>query len=81
VTGVVGAAGGLGGFFPPLVMAIVKSATGSYVLGFLLFAAVAVACLIVLERFERTRARPSTTVGLERSRPVSDPSLTRGASK
>ena len=26
VTGVVGAAGGLGGFFPPLVMAFVKSA-------------------------------------------------------
>ena len=28
VTGVVGAAGGLGGFFPPLVMAFVKSQTG-----------------------------------------------------
>jgi len=26
---VVGAAGGLGGFFPPLVMGVVKSATGS----------------------------------------------------
>ena len=34
VTGVVGAAGGLGGFFPPLVMGIVKSATGGYALGF-----------------------------------------------
>ena len=41
VTGVVGAAGGLGGFFPPLVMALVKSATGSYTLGFVLMAAVA----------------------------------------
>ena len=30
VTGVVGAAGGLGGFFPPLVMAFVKAQTGSY---------------------------------------------------
>ena len=30
VTGVVGAAGGLGGFFPPLVMGVVKSATGGY---------------------------------------------------
>jgi NNP family nitrate/nitrite transporter-like MFS transporter len=30
VTGVVGAAGGLGGFFPPLVMGIAMSATGSY---------------------------------------------------
>ena len=36
VTGVVGAAGGLGGFFPPLVMAFVKSATGDYLLGFAL---------------------------------------------
>jgi MFS transporter, NNP family, nitrate/nitrite transporter len=48
VTGVVGAAGGLGGFFPPLVMGIVKSATGGYALGFILMALVAVACLVVL---------------------------------
>src|SRR5215217_5622270 len=48
ITGVVGAAGGLGGFFPPLVMGIVKSATGGYALGFALMALVAVACLIVL---------------------------------
>ena len=48
VTGVVGAAGGLGGFFPPLVMGIVKSATGGYALGFILMALVAVGCLFVL---------------------------------
>jgi MFS transporter, NNP family, nitrate/nitrite transporter len=48
VTGVVGASGGLGGFFPPLVMGIVKSATGGYALGFALMALVAVACLVVL---------------------------------
>jgi len=48
VTGVVGAAGGLGGFFPPLVMGAIKSATGGYALGFLLMALVAVACLVVL---------------------------------
>jgi NNP family nitrate/nitrite transporter-like MFS transporter len=39
--------GGLGGFFPPLVMAVVKSATGGHALGFLLMAAAA-ACLMVL---------------------------------
>jgi NNP family nitrate/nitrite transporter-like MFS transporter len=50
VTGVVGAAGGLGGFFPPLVMGVVKSATGGYAVGFLLMALVAVACLVVLVR-------------------------------
>jgi NNP family nitrate/nitrite transporter-like MFS transporter len=48
VTGVVGAAGGLGGFFPPLVMGVVKSATGGYALGFVLMGLVAVACLVVL---------------------------------
>jgi NNP family nitrate/nitrite transporter-like MFS transporter len=48
VTGVVGAAGGLGGFFPPLVMALVKSETGSYTLGFLLMAVVAAIALLVL---------------------------------
>jgi NNP family nitrate/nitrite transporter-like MFS transporter len=48
VTGVVGAAGGLGGFFPPLVMGAIKSATGGYALGFLLMALVAVACVVVL---------------------------------
>lgn len=30
VTGLVGAAGGLGGFFPPLVLGVVRDATGSY---------------------------------------------------
>jgi NNP family nitrate/nitrite transporter-like MFS transporter len=48
VTGVVGAAGGLGGFFPPLVMGVVKSATDGYGLGFVLMSLVAVACLVVL---------------------------------
>lgn len=48
VTGVVAAAGGLGGFFPPLVMGVVKSATGGYALGFVLMAGVALGCLLVL---------------------------------
>ncbi len=48
VTGVVGAAGGLGGFFPPLVMAGVKSVTGSYTLGFGLLALTAAVCLLVV---------------------------------
>jgi NNP family nitrate/nitrite transporter-like MFS transporter len=57
VTGVVGAAGGLGGFFPPLVMGAVKSATGSYVLGFLLMALVAVACIVTLRAVTVAAAR------------------------
>ena len=67
VTGVVGAAGGLGGFFPPLVMAIVKSITGSYSLGFILLAAVAIACLGVLMGFARPRSRPPREVTVKRT--------------
>lgn len=57
VTGVVGAAGGLGGFFPPLVMATVKSATGSYTLGFVLMAAASVIALVVLRSAGREGGR------------------------
>ena len=53
VTGVVGAAGGLGGFFPPLVMAVVKDQTGSYVLGFVFLSITAVLTFVVLEAMHR----------------------------
>jgi MFS transporter, NNP family, nitrate/nitrite transporter len=48
VTGLVGAFGGLGGFFPPLALGVIRDATGSYALGFLLLAAFAAVCLAVL---------------------------------
>jgi MFS transporter, NNP family, nitrate/nitrite transporter len=52
VTGFVGAAGGLGGFLPPIVMGAVYQATGSYAIGLLLLAAVAFAGLgYTLRRF------------------------------
>jgi MFS transporter, NNP family, nitrate/nitrite transporter len=47
VTGLVGAMGGLGGFFPPLALGIIKQQTGSFLWGFVLLAAFAVFCLIV----------------------------------
>jgi NNP family nitrate/nitrite transporter-like MFS transporter len=56
VTGVVGAAGGLGGFFPPLVMGAVKSATGGYGLGFVLMALVGAISLAVLWAVGRSPA-------------------------
>jgi NNP family nitrate/nitrite transporter-like MFS transporter len=46
--GIVGAAGGLGGFFPPLIMGTVKDHTGSYALGFIILAALAGLCLALL---------------------------------
>ena len=66
VTGVVGAAGGLGGFFPPLVMALVKSIWGSYTIGFVLLAAVAGVCLLVLTRIEHHHDAPGAGATVER---------------
>lgn len=47
VTGLVGALGGLGGFFPPLVIGAIRSQTGSYSLGFVLLACFALICCAV----------------------------------
>jgi NNP family nitrate/nitrite transporter-like MFS transporter len=47
VTGLVGAFGGLGGFFPPIELGLVKDATGSYAIGFALLSLFAVGCLMV----------------------------------
>jgi NNP family nitrate/nitrite transporter-like MFS transporter len=44
VTGVVGAAGGLGGFFPPLVLGIVKDVTGTFTMAFVFLVAFAWMC-------------------------------------
>ena len=48
VTGLVGAAGGLGGFFPPLVLGLLKKSTGSFTLGFVFLGLFAVMCLLVV---------------------------------
>ena len=47
VTGLVGAFGGLGGFFPPLVLGFIRNATGAYTLGFVFLAVFALGCLAV----------------------------------
>jgi NNP family nitrate/nitrite transporter-like MFS transporter len=44
-TGLVGAAGGLGGFFPPLVLGLIRAQTGSYALGFIFLSGFALICL------------------------------------
>jgi NNP family nitrate/nitrite transporter-like MFS transporter len=48
VTGVIGAAGGLGGFLMPSMLGLMKSATGTYAMGFLSLALCGAGCLIVL---------------------------------
>jgi NNP family nitrate/nitrite transporter-like MFS transporter len=48
VTGLVGAAGGLGGFFPPLVLGLIRQSTGSFTWGFVLLGLFSAGCLAVL---------------------------------
>lgn len=50
VTGFVGAIGGLGGYFPPILLGVINQATGSYALGLVLLAVFAVLCWFVLWR-------------------------------
>ncbi|MDD9149613.1 NarK/NasA family nitrate transporter [Sporolactobacillus sp. CQH2019] len=50
VTGFVGAMGGLGGYFPPIVIGFIKTWTGSYQLGIILLVLAAILCWIVLYR-------------------------------
>jgi MFS transporter, NNP family, nitrate/nitrite transporter len=47
VTGLVGAFGGLGGFFPPLALGLIRDLTGGYAWGFVFLACFALACLAV----------------------------------
>jgi NNP family nitrate/nitrite transporter-like MFS transporter len=47
-TGIVGAVGGLGGFFPPLVMGVVKDQFGSYSWGFVGLLVFCTACFAVV---------------------------------
>ncbi|MGW8951507.1 nitrate/nitrite transporter [Streptomyces sp. NPDC055709] len=57
VTGIVGAAGGLGGFVPPLVMGAVYSAKDSYSIGFMLLSDLALAgCVYAYGRMRNIRA-------------------------
>ncbi|HET8813105.1 MAG TPA: MFS transporter, partial [Gaiella sp.] len=57
-TGIVGAAGGLGGFFPPVVMGIVKDHFDTYALGFVGLLVFAVICLAVSLTMRRTSRMP-----------------------
>jgi NNP family nitrate/nitrite transporter-like MFS transporter len=54
VTGLVGAAGGLGGFLPPIVMGLVFQATDSYAIGLMLLSDFALAAAV----FTYFRIRP-----------------------
>jgi MFS transporter, NNP family, nitrate/nitrite transporter len=55
VTGLVGAAGGLGGFFPPLVVGLIHQLSGSYAPGFVLLGLTSGLCFLLLAA-QRRRA-------------------------
>jgi NNP family nitrate/nitrite transporter-like MFS transporter len=57
-TGIVGAAGGLGGFFPPVVMGIVKDHFDTYALGFVGLLVFTVICLLVSLSMRRASRMP-----------------------
>ncbi len=57
VTGLVGAAGGLGGFVPPLIMGDIYGRTNSYAIGLLLLSAAAVATLAMTLTIVRSTAQ------------------------
>ena len=57
-TGIVGAAGGIGGFFPPVVMGIVKDHFDTYALGFVGLLVFAVICLVVSLTMRRATRMP-----------------------
>ncbi|WCK52423.1 NarK/NasA family nitrate transporter [Aneurinibacillus sp. Ricciae_BoGa-3] len=69
VTGFVGAAGGLGGYFPPIILGTAKDITGSYFMGFVLFIAFAILCLILNKHFF-DRQNTSTPDGKSRRTPA-----------
>ncbi|MDR7001121.1 nitrate/nitrite transporter [Neobacillus niacini] len=48
ITGIVGAAGGVGGFFVPTILGTLKQTTGTYAAGFMVYAGVGVLALLVL---------------------------------
>lgn len=66
-TGIVGAVGGIGGFFPPVVMGLIKGWTGSFALGFvglLLFCSVCFWVALALLIRERSDDSASSVAGL-----------------
>lgn len=70
VTGLVGAAGGLGGFFPPLLLGTVKDVTGSYAIAFMLLSEFALLCLILNILVLQGRARQLEPSADGRSNPT-----------
>lgn len=53
ITGIVGAAGGLGGYFLPKILGHFKLVSGSFTTGFLVLSAIAVSCVLLISIVQR----------------------------
>jgi NNP family nitrate/nitrite transporter-like MFS transporter len=53
MTGIIGAAGGIGGFYLPVVMGIARESTGSYQLGFAVFGGLAALAFVLVGTLQR----------------------------
>jgi MFS transporter, NNP family, nitrate/nitrite transporter len=53
MAGIIGAAGGIGGFYLPVVMGIAKESTGSYQLGFATFGVLAAVAFVLVATLQR----------------------------
>lgn len=53
MTGIIGAAGGIGGFYLPVVLGITRESTGSYQLGFAVFSALALLSFVLVAGLQR----------------------------
>ena len=62
VTGLVGAAGGLGGFVPPLVVGGIRQATGAFTWGFIFLSLFSIICLVVVLKNAARPVRDSIQV-------------------
>jgi NNP family nitrate/nitrite transporter-like MFS transporter len=53
MTGIIGAAGGIGGFYLPVIMGIAKESTGSYQMGFATFGALAILAFVLVASLQQ----------------------------
>jgi NNP family nitrate/nitrite transporter-like MFS transporter len=63
VTGLVGAAGGLGGFFPPLVLGAIRQSLGTFTWGFVLLALFSLLCFLVSYKSSSNTTAPPLSQG------------------
>ncbi len=62
VNGFVSMMGGLGGFFPPLILSAIHSLTGQYSIGFMLLSQVALASFVLVFWMSRQQSYPTMNV-------------------